>query len=513
MRDLRFIGRSALGATVAALISVAGAVGPSNASTFRTTSDYLAQKVRWSSCGSPGTNLFCGSVTVPLDWSKPAGATINLAVDFRQATATKPLGSVIFNPGGPGASGYDYLQSSSDTLGTAALRANYNFVGFDPRGVQHSTPAVHCFVPGIGEKSSAMDKFLYGNSGYAWGSAKDVAASRAELKKFATACKSNTGVALKYLDTVSTARDLDVLRAVMGDEKLNYLGYSYGTFIGETYASLFPSKVGRMVLDGIVDPTVKPGVDSLNQLKGFDLALNDYLADCLKSNSCPFTGSVSAALRKIQVFLRGLETKSIPTTDGTRKLTVGMATAGIDMALYSKSYWAYLTAGFKQAFNGDGTTLMRLADFYNDRATDGSYNSNQMEAFIATSCLDSRESSSPAAMKSQNARILKASPVMGRYWQFGGLACAYWPYPAVKQLRSYSAKGSPTIIVVGTTGDPATPYQQAVHVAKSVLANGALITYNGEGHTAYGQGHACVDSAVDSFFVSGTVPAKDPNCR
>ena len=499
-------------ALVAGLVLVAAGItaSPSQAATFSTVGDYLNQTVKWTSCG---TSIYCGSVTVPLDWSNTSGTTISLAVDFHQASASKPLGSVIFNPGGPGASGFDYLKNSADTLGTATLRANYNFVGFDPRGVQNSTPAVHCFVPGIGDKSSAMDQFLYGDSGYAWGSAKDLAASKAELKKFASACKKNTGVALKYLDTVSTARDLDVIRAVMGDAKLNYLGYSYGTFIGETYASLFPAKVGRMVLDGIVDPTVAPETDSLNQLKGFDLALSDYLKDCLAHSGCPFTGTSATALKKIKTFLLGLETKPISTTDGSRKLTIGMATSGIDMALYSKTYWQYLTAGFKGAFRGDGTTLMRLADFYNDRNANGTYNSNQMEAFIATSCLDSREASTAAAMKAQNARILKASPVMGRYWQYGGLACAAWPYPVAKRLSSYSAKGAPTIIVVGTTGDPATPYQQAVHVANSVLNNAALITYNGEGHTAYGQGHACVDSAVDAFFVSGTVPSKDPNCQ
>jgi len=449
-----------------------------------------------------------------MNWDKPAGSTIRLAVVYHRAKAANPLGSVIFNPGGPGASGYDYVLQSIDSLGTAKLRQNYNFVGFDPRGVQNSVPAVHCYVPSKGASSAAMDKFLYGDTGYTLGSPKDLKATKVALKAFSDACYKRTGALLAHLDTISTAKDLDVIRAVMGDSKLNYLGYSYGTFIGVNYAALFPNKVGRMVLDGAVDPTVPDSQQSLNQLKGFDLALNDYLKDCIaNTNKCPFTGSTTAALAKIKKFLLGLELKPIATTDGKRKLTVAMATSGIDMALYSSSYWTYLNSAFQAAFAGDGTILLRLADFYNDRDKTGAYSSNQTEAFIATKCMDSRESASPASMAAQNRRILKASPVMGRYWQYGGLACAYWRYPVSKPLQSYAATGSPTIVVVGTTGDPATPYEQAVHLAHGVLANAFLVTYQGEGHTAYGQGHACVDTAVDNFFVSGSLPATEPMCQ
>jgi pimeloyl-ACP methyl ester carboxylesterase len=484
--------------------------GIARTTTFKSAADFNNQTVAWNSCG---TDLYCGQVLVPMDWAKPEGTTISLAVIYHRASAAKPLGSVIFNPGGPGASGYDFVRDSLANLATTKLKANYNFVGFDPRGVQNSVPAVHCYVTSKTAASPKMDQFLYGDSGYPLGSTKDLAVTRLALKDFADACAANTGPLLGHLDTISTARDLDVIRAVMGDAKLNYLGYSYGTFIGANYAALFPTKVGKMVLDGAVDPTVPDADQSLNQLKGFNLALNDYLADCLGKSNCPFNGSVAAASAKIKGFLLGLETSPISTQDHGRKLTVAMATAGIDMALYSKNYWTYLTAGFTSAFKGDGTTLQRLADYYNDRNTDGTYNSNEMEVFIATKCLDSREPSDLASMKKQNKRILAASSVMGRYWQYGGLSCAYWKYPVAKPLKSYAAKGSPTIVVVGTTGDPATPYQQAVNLANKVLSNATLITYKGEGHTAYGQGHSCVDNAVDDFFTAGTLPATGLTCQ
>ena len=491
-------------------LGLAGVTSAASAVSFATVADYDNQTVNWNTCG---TDLYCGRVIVPMDWAKPAGSTISLAVIYHRASASKPLGSVIFNPGGPGASGYDFVHDSLSSLATSRLKANYNLVGFDPRGVQNSTPTVHCYVANPSTPSAKMDQFLYGDSGYPLGSTKDIAVTRLALKDFAESCYKNTGPLLGHLDTVSTAKDLDVIRAVMGDAKLNYLGYSYGTFIGTNYAALFPAKVGRMVLDGAVDPTVSDAAQSLNQLKGFDLALNNYLTDCLAKSGCPFSGTVADAQAKIKAFLLGLETSPITSTDHGRKVTVAMATSGIDMALYSKNYWQYLTQAFTSAFKGDGTTLQRLADFYNDRNSDGTYNSNEMEAFIATKCLDSREPSDTKSMLAQNKKILAASSVMGRYWQYGGLSCAYWKFPQAKALKSYAAKGSPTIVVVGTTGDPATPYQQAVNLASKVLSNATLVTYKGEGHTAYGQGHACVDNAIDDFFVNGTLPTANLMCQ
>lgn len=484
--------------------------GPSVAAVFKapqsltSVAAYDNQNVSWNTCG---TDLYCTSVKVPLDWSNLKGPAISLAVINHRATAATPVGTVIFNPGGPGASGYDFVHDSVSAIGTDKLRANYNLVGFDPRGVQNSTPAIHCY------SSAKLDTFIYGDTGYALGSAKDLAATKKSLADFAAACAKNTGPLLAHVDTISAAKDLDVLRAVMGEAKLNYLGYSYGTFLGTTYAALFPTKVGKMVLDGAIDPTVSNDDQSVVQLKGFDSAFNDYLKDCIGSSGCPFTGTVDAARAKVSAFLKGLETSSLPTTDHNRVINIWGANAGINMALYSNSYWPILSQALTQAFKGDGTLLLRLADYYNDRNADGSYASNETEAFLSISCMDGASSASMAAMKKQNARMVAASSVFGRYWEWGALSCSAWKYKPVKPLASYSAKGSPTIVVVGTTGDPATPYQQAVSLAHNVLANGFLVTWKGEGHTAYGRSNnSCVDDTIDNFFISGSLPATEPMC-
>ena len=493
-------------AAIAAFVTIGGlVVVPSVTATAQptSTSAYLAQKVSWNSCG---TDLYCGKVLVPMDWSNLKSQPISLAVIYHRASVSKPLGSVVFNPGGPGASGYDFVHDSLTSVATNKLRQYYNFVGFDPRGVQHSSPAISCYTP------AQLDNLIYGDTGYPLGSAKDLAATRKSMAAFAAACAKHTGPALGFVDTISAAKDLDVIRAVMGDSKLNYLGYSYGTLLGTTYASLFPSKVGRMVLDGAIDPTVSNDDQSVIQLKGFDNAFNDYLNDCLGSSNCPFTGTVSQARAKVSAFLKYLETNTIPSTDNNRVVNVWGASSGINMALYSNSYWPVLSQAFSQAFKGDGTLLLRLADLYNDRNSDGTYNSNETEAFMSISCLDGTSSSKQSDMIAQNKRILAASSVFGRYWQWGGMSCAAWKYKAVQPLSSYAAKGSPTIVVVGTTGDPATPYGQAVSLAHKVLSNGYLVTWKGEGHTAYGRSNSCVNDAIDGFFIDGTLAKNEPTC-
>lgn len=463
---------------------------------------FYSQTVDWKTCGK---RIVCGHVKVPTNWADPAAGSLSLAVAYRAADVAKPLGSVIFNPGGPGASGYDWILNSVDYLGTAKLRSNFNLVGFDPRGVGMSEPRVKCF------DAKQTDYMLYGDNGFPLGSPQDLKATNELIQKFADTCAKNTGPAMAFIDTVSAARDIDVIRAVMNDKKLNFLGFSYGTMLGQTYAALYPGKIARMVLDGVVDPTVPDAQQSVLQLKGFDQALRNYLANCLGNADCPFTGSVEKALARIKALLKRMETNPLSSKDG-RVLTVAAANTGLIMPLYSEDYWPQLSQAFSETFAGDGSTFMELADSYNDRDTNGTYKTNLMEANIAISCLDARQPADDSSMAKQNSRMLAASPTLGRYWQYGALTCAHWPYPIAKHPSDYSAKGSPAILVVGTTGDPATPYSQAVSVATKVLANGHLVTYNGEGHTAYGRSNECVANAVDNYFIKGAVPTSDPDC-
>jgi len=459
---------------------------------------FYDQKVNWKSCG----DIWCASVTVPLDWNNPTGKTMKIVIN--EHTSPTASGYLLVNPGGPGASGVDFVRDNYSYIGTAAVKAKYNLVGFDPRGTGASSPIKCLDAPGT-------DKLLYEDNGLPVGSAADLASARAQTAQFVAACKLNSGDALGYVDTVSAARDMDVIRAVLKQTKLDYLGFSYGTFLGTTYAALYPGNVGRFVLDGAIDPNVTDAQQSMNQLMGFDLALTDFVKWCLKQKTCPFSGTVDHARSQIAAVLKSFEGHSMPT-DTARRLTLPGLTTGLIMGLYSNDYWQYVLSAFNEVQNGTGSTFLRLADFYNDRSTDGTYSTNTLEANIAISCLDSRQPADAASMAAQNKLLIAASSVFGRYWQNGGVTCEHWPYPVAKRPASYAAKGSPTIVVVGTTGDPATPYQQAVNLAHKVFAKGFLITFKGEGHTAYGRSNSCVNKAVDGWLVSGTLPKTEPKC-
>jgi pimeloyl-ACP methyl ester carboxylesterase len=463
---------------------------------------YYKQVIDFVNCGD---QLFCADVEVPMNWDDPSSEPINIATSYRQADKKEPIGFVLFNPGGPGASGYDWVLESSDFLGTKKLRENFNIMGFDPRGVGRSS-AVSCLT------DAENDEFLYGVTGFELGSEEDVAFARASTKEFGEKCLEGTGELLAHVDTVSAAKDMDVLRAVLGQEKLHYLGYSYGSLLGTTYATMFPDRVGQFVLDGAIDPTVSDEQQTLFQIEAFENALRAFLESCEQYSDCPFTGFVEGDLKTIREFFLELETNPLPT-QSDRELTIWAAVTGMIMPLYSESYWPYLATAFDLALkNGKGDVFLLLADQYNDRSEDGTYSTNTLAANYAISCLDSRASTNAFSMKRQNAALLEAAPTLGRYWQFGALRCESWPFEVKQSPVSYSATGAPTILVVGTTGDPATPYAQAQALAGKILDKAFLLTYNGEGHTVYGQQVACVDNVVDKFFMTAELPDKDPDC-
>ncbi|MEY4425034.1 MAG: hypothetical protein RJB56_661 [Actinomycetota bacterium] len=464
---------------------------------------FYEQSITWLSCASG--KAVCGEFKVPVDWSKPDGQTLKLSVAYRAADNAKPLGSLIFNPGGPGSSATSWLLDSAEQIGTAEMRKQFNLVGFDPRGVGDSQPSIKCL------DAKGTDELLYGDTGLELGSPADISETRRSMKAFIDSCIAGSGPGLGFIDTVSAAKDMDVLRALMGDSKLNYLGFSYGTYLGATYAALFADRVGRMVLDGAIDPTISDEQQSVFQLAGFDQALRNYLADCLGSSDCPFSGTVEKALSKIKALLLAIEKNPLPTSDG-RELTIWGAITGLIMPLYSQSYWPALSQGFAEALAGDGSTLIQLADAYNDRDEKGAYLSNLMEANFAINCADSRAPSDQRSMIEQNARMLKASPTLGRYWAWGALGCEQWPYPVSDKPKTWSAPTANPILVVGTTGDPATPYSQAVALANKVLGNAKLLTYFGEGHTAYGKESRCVNDVVDNYLIRNVVPTEDSNC-
>jgi len=461
---------------------------------------FYDQQLDWTSCGPAQ----CAKLTVPVDYTDPDGATIELAVDKVPATGDSK-GAIVVNPGGPGGSGVDYAAAAaSGYVVTKQVRSSYDIVGFDPRGVQRSAP-ITCYG------DAQMDTFL-GEDPTPDTRAEQQQAAR-DNKAFGRACQAKAGKLLGHVSTVEVAKDLDILRAALGEAKLNYLGKSYGTFIGSTYAGLFPKRVGRFVLDGVVPPDITGTQESLGQAKGFEQATRSYVRDCVAQDNCPLGSSVDAGMARIRKFLKDVDANPLSVTgqgDVTR-LTEGWATLGIADAMYDKSSWPTLTDAFQAAFNGSGDKLMALADQYADRNSDGTYNGNIMQVINAVNCLDRGSSSDLATYRKDVTTFSKVAPTWGPMLAWGGLGCGEWPVKATGKPEKITAAGSGPILVLGTTRDPATPYQWSVRLAKE-LQNGHLLSYDGDGHTAYMMGSSCVDSAVDDYLLKGTVPAQGKTC-
>lgn len=461
---------------------------------------YYHQVLTWESCG---TGMQCTTAMAPLDWNDPARDSIELALIRQPATGTK-LGSLLINPGGPGGSGYEFVRDSIDYATSARLQSSYDIVGFDPRGVGNSS-AVDCY-----DDPAELDEYNYGIIPGVEGSDEWIAAVRADNAAWGQACLEHTGALLEFVDTTSAARDLDLLRAVLGDTKLNYLGYSYGTFLGASFAELYPDTAGRLVLDGAVDPATSEFEVTLTQAVGFESAFRAYLTDCVQRADCPFGGTVDSAMASTGELLDLLVASPLLHSDG-RQLGADTMFIAIILPLYSQENWPYLDVLFSEVFQGFTDTAFLLADSYNERNPDGSYASNSTEAFTAINCLDYPSESDVATMREQAAELQAAAPIFGPRMSYGGTGCADWPFPSTRERGEITAPGSPDILVIGTTNDPATPYIWAQNMANQ-LVNGHLITYNGEGHTAYNKSNSCVNDAVDDFFIDGTVPSSDPNC-
>ncbi len=460
---------------------------------------FYSQTLTWSNCDS---GKQCATAKAPLDWQHPAAGEIELALIRQQAKGDRQ-GSLLVNPGGPGASGYDFVKDSVDYATDKTLQDSFDVVGFDPRGVGRST-AVKCYDP------KQMDDYLYGITPGVRGSDEWLAANTETAKGFAAACDQKSQKLLAHVDTVSAARDLDLLRAVLGDKKLNYLGYSYGTYLGATYADLYPGKTGRLVLDGALDPAASNADVTMVQAQGFESALRAYLKDCLSQKGCPFTGTVDQAMTTVGQLLASVDRSPIRNSDG-RELGANTLLTAIITPLYDATAWSYLTKLFDSVMKGDASVAFVLADSYNDRNSDGTYSDNGTEAFTAINCLDYPVDASVPAMRANAAQLAQVAPVIGPYMAYGELSCGTWPYQSTVQRAPIHAKGSAPILVIGTTNDPATPYVWAKNLA-SELENGHLLTYRGEGHTAYNKSNSCVNGTVDDFLVHGTVPTAGKTC-
>jgi pimeloyl-ACP methyl ester carboxylesterase len=330
-------------------------------------------------------------------------------------------------------------------------------------------------------------------------------------KAFATSCEQRSGSLLKHVSTVESARDMDVFRALLGDNKLSYVGKSYGTLLGATYAGLFPSRVGRLLLDGAVDPSVSALESSRAQAGGFETAFTAFAKDCVRRSACPLgTRSATDAGTNLDALFKNLDAKPLPT--GTsRKLTEALGTTGVISAMYDESQWSVLRQALTRAKNGDGKSLLALSDSYYERSSNGRY-ANLMYANAAVNCLDLPPAlADPAAVDRALPSFTRTSPHFGANLAWSSLICGYWPIAPTGSAHRITATGSAPILVVGTTRDPATPYAWAQSLADQ-LDSGTLLTYDGDGHTAYGRGSDCIDTAVNRYLLEGDVPAAGKKC-
>jgi len=478
--------------------------GPTGEQVSTELERYYTQQLDWSGCGG---GVDCAQLTVPLDWGDPGGDTIQLAL-ARHAASGTPLGSLLINPGGPGGSGYDFVHDAAAFVVTRDVLDAYDLIGFDPRGVGRSTP-IECYTD-----PADQDHYVYGTYRDAYGTQGWLDELTEREKTWAAACLDNTGPLLGHLDAASVARDMDVMRAVLGDTELHYLGYSYGTYLGTVYAELFPDKVGRMVLDGAVDPQVGDLESLTIQMAGFDSALRAYMEWCLQGGDCPFRGSVDQALRSVRQMLETVDARHFTASDG-RALDSATVATGIIFTLYSEGNWPELSHLFSDLRAGEADTVFMYADAYNGRDYSG-YTDNSMDIYTAVTCDEGTLATDGVDVFEGLDRIDAAAPILGRFAAYDDYAvlkvvCSNWPVPVAQLPETFTAEGAPPIMVIGTTNDPATPYANSVSLAQQ-LSSGFLVSYEGEGHTVYANGVTCVDDTVDAYLLRGTVPASDPRC-
>lgn len=486
-------------AVASASPSAAASEPPSASPSAEPLARYLGQSLSWAPCHG---SFDCATLTVPVDYAEPDGATLGLSLV--RSSAREPearIGSLVMNPGGPGGSGVDYVLAAQYVL-DRSVRDRYDVIGFDPRGVARSQP-VQCLPDRQLDRLLSLD------------GTPDTSPERTALerlgRKFAAGCARNAPGLYEHVGTVDVARDVDILRAALGDEQLHWFGASYGTFIGAVYADLFPERVGRMVLDGAIDPSLSNTELARGQAQGFEVALRRFVQDCGTRSGCPLPGGVEAGLDRIRDFFAGLDARPLRTDLG-RPLTQALAMNAVLYYLYfPPGDYQQLRIGLRDAFAGDGTTLLDMLDYRTERTPGGHYADNSIDALVAVNALDRGDRPGPGETAELAAQWQQESPTWGAFLAWSNLPYHYWTAPATLAPATVVAAGAAPILVVGTTYDPATPYAWSEALA-SQLDSATLLTREGDGHTGYRMGSSCVDQAVDAYLLEGTVPADGTVC-
>ncbi len=440
----------------------------------------------------------CRTLDVPADYSRPHGPQLQLrVVRIHDSAGGRKLGSLLVNPGGPGASAFEFAVTLSARLPETVLQ-HYDLIGFDPRGVGLSSP-IRCLTDTQQDHVLAASPNVLTHRGF----------TRAkQLATFVDSrCQKRYGPALPDLSTVATARDMDRVRQAVGDDRLNYLGFSYGTELGGVYAHLFPKRVRAMVLDGAVDPTTGDIQSYADQLQGFEKAFDQFAAYCRRTSPCSQLGDPRHAVQDV---LTKASVHPIPTStpgDG-RRATTSLVHYGVLSALYSRASWPDLGRALQQALDGDSRGLLALSDNYNERAQ-GHY-SNLAAANLAIGCNDSHRGPSDARIRATARSWTDRFPLFGLWSAATLFDCQQWQ-PDRSPVPTPTAPTSTPVLILGNLHDPATPYQGAKNLAR-VMGHARVLSWDGEGHTSYLQGSSCVDHHVDRYLTTLRLPPPRTTC-
>ena len=471
----------------------------SNSAPTSSAAPFVPESFAWKACDDSAstTSVQCSTLNVPYDYNDPSAGTFSLYVKKRPATnPSLRIGSMMVNPGGPGFGGSS-LADDADYYFSTDLTDHFDIIAWDPRGTGASSPSVDC-----------VDNY---DQYFGLDSPPDTPEEKQALidasQAFNDECMANSGEILPYISTQASATDMNSIRQALGEDKISYFGFSYGSELGATWATMFPQTVRAAVLDGAVDPQATSAEEGMAQAKGFEGQLSTFLAACSKNSACEFynSGKSEAAFDSL---LLDLDAKPIVVSADRTPVTQGVAFTAVAQAMYSDYYWTQLEKALADAQIGDGAGLLKLYDDYYQRKDDGSYG-NELEAFLAISCLDDPGATSIEEVDATVPAFVAAAPRLGANFGYG-YSCALWPVKPATKVDA-NGKGAGPIVVIGTTGDPATPLDSTRKMA-AALEQGILLIVEANQHTGYGA-NECINTAVDSYLIKLTVPVSETTCK
>lgn len=487
------------GVIFAVALSACSSSESPDASSPTSNSSFAVGAINWAACPDAVTEstVQCGNLEVPFDYDNPDVGSFVLYIKKRQATtASERIGSMLVNPGGPGFGGSSIADDASYYFSNNLLN-RFDIIAWDPRGTGLTTPAVNCV--------DTYDEYFGIDSPPDTPDEKQALINASQA--FNDKCEENAGTILPYISTRASATDMNSIRVALGEDKITYFGFSYGSELGATWATMFSNTVRAAVFDGAVDPSSTSMEEGMAQARGFEQQLTTFLADCSEKTTCEFhnEGKAEAAF---DALLLDLDANPLVVSANRTPVTQGVAFTAIAQAMYSDDYWPQLQAALADAQRGDGAGLLALYDDYYQRKSDGSYG-NELEAFLAISCLDDPGATSIDDIDAAVDLFIAAAPRLGANFAYG-YSCALWPVPQAEKI-TISGKGAGPIVVIGTTGDAATPLSSTRKMAKT-LESGVLLVVEADQHTGYGT-NTCIITKVDDYLIDLTVPVNETNCK